>query len=350
MQKVVHASGILCEDLFVPSDLPDAHIHLRHKWSSSQLRQDRRRGAVVFVHGATYGGIAAYDTPLPGGSWLDFVADSGWDAYAVDIRGYGRSSHPAPARAGLLPQRPFARTVEAIVDLSTAIDFIQARTGADQVDLVGWSWGTTICGGYAAQHPDRIGRVVLYAPLWILRDLSRAALPQALLPLAWLPHLGPLYAAGLAAFRHVSFDDVRRRWFRGLDDHTAASICPRDMLLAWWEHTLTAEASGASVDEVRSGLRAPNGVVADLLEYWAAGLPTYDPTQIKAPVLAVLGEWDVETPLYMAQELFSRLTAAPYKRLEVLARGTHAMSLEVNRFDLYRRVQQFLESDLELTG
>jgi hypothetical protein len=48
----------------------------------------------------------------------------------------------------------------------------------------------------------------------------------------------------------------------------------------------------------------------------------------------------------MAQELFSRLTAAPYKRLEILGRGTHSISLEVNRFDLYQRVGLFLNTPL----
>ncbi len=90
----------------------------------------------------------------------------------------------------------------------------------------------------------------------------------------------------------------------------------------------------------------PTGVVADLLEYWAAGVPTYDPARITVPVMLILGEWDVDTPPEMAQELFSRLTAAPYKRLEVLGRGTHSMSLEANRFDLYQRVGLFLSTPI----
>jgi pimeloyl-ACP methyl ester carboxylesterase len=87
-------------------------------------------------------------------------------------------------------------------------------------------------------------------------------------------------------------------------------------------------------------------VLADLAEYWAAGIPTYEPESIRVPVLTILGEWDVDTPLRMARELFERLTAAPYKRLELLGEGTHSMCLEANRFELYRQVEHFLSTPL----
>ena len=48
--------------------------------------------------------------------------------------------------------------------------------------------------------------------------------------------------------------------------------------------------------------------------------------------------------LDMAQEVLSRLRSASYKRLEILARGTHSMALELNRVDLYRRARDFLET------
>ena len=84
--------------------------------------------------------------------------------------------------------------------------------------------------------------------------------------------------------------------------------------------------------------------MADLTDIWAAGGATYAPEKIGAPTLLLLGEWDVDTPAYMAQEIFSRLRSASYKRLEILARGTHSMALELNRVDLYRRSRDFLET------
>src|SRR5207237_183314 len=36
----------------------------------------------------------------------------------------------------------------------------------DKVDLIGWSMGGPRAGGYAAQHPDKISKMVLLAPAY----------------------------------------------------------------------------------------------------------------------------------------------------------------------------------------
>ncbi len=341
MKQMEAAPDLICEDIYLQSCPPNVRIHLRRKCLAPGAARDRG-SVIVFVHGATFSGVTAFDAALPGGSWLDFAARHGHDAYALNVRGYGLSSRPDAMSGCTWPEKPYARTEEAISDLSAAVDFILARTGADRVDLIGWSWGTAICGGFASRNNHKVRRLVMYGPLWTFRDLPGARLPLALVALMWLPTLGPLYSASLGAFRSVTLDDVRSRWFRGLDERTAGVLCPGEVLERWWEDTLGIDPIGAS--QSPPVVRAPNGVVADLIEYWAAGIPTYDPGAVRVPVLVILGEWDVDTPLYMAQELFGRLTAAPYKRLEVLGQGTHSMSMEVNRFDLYRRVQLFLET------
>ncbi|CAD6550653.1 hypothetical protein LMG27952_05043 [Paraburkholderia hiiakae] len=333
------AVEILCEDLYLPQSESGVRIHLRRKCPTSSARRSGR-GVIVFVHGATYSGVPAFDAALPGGSWLEFAAADGYDAYALDVRGYGLSSRPSAPAGYFGVHKLYARTDEAISDLTAAVDFILARTGTDHVDLVGWSWGTAICGAYASTNADKVRRLVLYAPLWILR--RKSDWPLALAPLAAFPALGPLYAASLPSVRSVELSDVRQRWFRGLDMQTSETLCPSVVVSSWWHATVSADPVGSVQTPPR--LIAPNGVVADLLEYWAVGIPTYDPGNIKVPVMVILGEWDVDTPPEMAQELFNHLSAAPYKRMEVLGRGTHSMSLEVNRFDLYRRVGLFLRS------
>ena len=62
-------------------------------------------------------------------------------------------------------------------------------------------------------------------------------------------------------------------------------------------------------------LRAPNGIVQDSADYWAAGKAYYDPAKITVPTLLVLAEWDRDTPPYMAQTLFPLLINSPGKRL-----------------------------------
>jgi pimeloyl-ACP methyl ester carboxylesterase len=90
-------------------------------------------------------------------------------------------------------------------------------------------------------------------------------------------------------------------------------------------------------------IRAPNGVLKDAVELLGKGIPIYDPAQIRVPTLLILAEWDQDTPLYMAQEVFGKLVNTPYKRHVILSGGTHAVALEKNRMSLISQVQAFLE-------
>ena len=61
------------------------------------------------------------------------------------------------------------------------------------------------------------------------------------------------------------------------------------------------------------------------------------------PTLLVLGEWDRDTPPYMAQTLFPLLINSPGKRHVMLAEGTHTIIMEKNRMKLFKAVQGFLD-------
>jgi pimeloyl-ACP methyl ester carboxylesterase len=90
-------------------------------------------------------------------------------------------------------------------------------------------------------------------------------------------------------------------------------------------------------------LRAPNGLLIDGLKYWEADSRYYDPAAVRAPVLMAVGEWDVDTPAYMAQAILARLTGSPRKRLVIIGEATHHLMLEWNRLQLFREVQSFLD-------
>ena len=69
------------------------------------------------------------------------------------------------------------------------------------------------------------------------------------------------------------------------------------------------------------------------------GIPVYDPAQIRVPTLLIRAEWDADTPLYMAEEVFNKLVNTPYKSLVVPSGGTHTAVLEKNRMRLISQVQ-----------
>jgi pimeloyl-ACP methyl ester carboxylesterase len=55
----------------------------------------------------------------------------------------------------------------AVQDVGAAVDFILQRRRVSKIDLMGWSWGTTIMGLYTTQNNYKVNRLVLYAASWI---------------------------------------------------------------------------------------------------------------------------------------------------------------------------------------
>src|SRR5438034_9204553 len=51
-------------------------------------------------------------------------------------------------------------------DIGEVVDHVRALRHVDKVSLVAWSLGGPRAGGYAAQHPEKISRLVLLAPAY----------------------------------------------------------------------------------------------------------------------------------------------------------------------------------------
>lgn len=313
-------SPLVSETHMIPALDSGIQLHVRNKHPTGQDRftQDK---IVLFVHGATYPSSTGFDVDLPGGSWMEYVARRGYDTYFVDIRGYGGSTRPTTMNQPPDANPPFADTTEAVRDVSAAVDFILKRRNVKSINLVGWSWGTAITGGYTAANNAKVNKLVLYAPLWTLKT--------------------PLPISGAGHYRSVQRDPARARWLRGIPKDRQEEISPTASFDKWWAGNLASDPEGAK--RTPPVVRAPNGVIKDLVEYWGKGKPTWDPSQVRVPTLLILAEWDQDTPQYMAQEVFSAMTNAPYRRLEILSEGTHAMALEKNRMHLIEQVQKFLE-------
>jgi pimeloyl-ACP methyl ester carboxylesterase len=309
---------IVAEDLMVPHE-GGVKIFVRNKRPDGVTSFGSER-IVVMLHGATYPGTA-FDLPLAGTSWMDYVAERGFDVYALDLPGYGRSTRPASMDQPATENAPFMRTPEAAKALGAVIDFVRARRGAASVNIVAWSWGCAISGTYAGDNPDKVHRLALYAPGWIRTTPSLVQVEGK-----------------LGAYRTVSRDAALQRWMTGVPEDKKADLIPTGWFEQWADATFATDPKGGG-----KTLRAPNGVVQDGQELWSAGKAGYDPAKITAPVLLTLGEWDRDTPPYMAQTLFPLLVNAKWKRLTMLSEGTHTIVMEKNRMLLFRTVQQFLE-------
>lgn len=316
------AASVVLEQLdFEAREASDLRIALRNKHPEDYY-EPRAERTVLFVHGATFPGTASFDLALDGTSWMDWLARKGYDVYALDIRGYGRSGRPAAMAGPAEAAPPAVTTATALEDVSKAVDYITSRRGVQRVTLVGWSWGATLAGLYAAEAGTRVERLVLLAPQW-LRDGPA-------------PDLGTL-----GAWRAVRLDGLRERWLRDVPEAERKDLVPAAWQDAWIAALKAADPAGAAMDP--PALKVPNGVVADSLATWAAGTPAWDPAKLSVPTLVVQGEWDTDSPPAMGLAVFARLTKAPQRRYVLLGEATHMVMLEKNREQLFRAVQGFLE-------
>ena len=315
---------LVTEEIMLKSPDPGIEIFVRNKRPGS-MTAFRPERTVLFVHGATYPAHAAFDLKLDGQSWMDYIASRGYDVYLLDIRGYGKSTRPKEMAEDAKNNPPIVRGETAVKDIGTVVDFILARRNIPRLNLLGWSWGSTLMATYTTQNASKVERLALYAPPWIRQT---ASLVQA----------GP---GPLAAYRTVQRNQALGRWMTGVPDHKKAALIPAGWFDAWADATFASDPDGAKMTP--PVLRAPNGVVQDGAEFFGAGKPYYDPAKIAVPTLLVLGEWDRDTPAYMAQTLFPLLVNAPGKRMVTLAEGTHTIIMERNRMDLFRAVQAFFD-------
>ena len=316
-EKISHLAS---EDLRIPSDTPGIELFLRNKRAKEGTASADH--VLLYVHGATYPSETAFDLRLDGMSWMDYIAAQGWDVWLVDLRGYSKSTRPPEMDKPAAENEPIVRTETAVKDVGAAVDFILKRRGVAKINLLGWSWGTTIMGWYTAQNNDKVAKLVLYAPAWVRNSAS-------------------LTDAGgkLGAYRSVSRDAAKGRWLSGVAEDKKADLIPAGWFEAWADATWTTDPNSKDAGL----LRAPNGVIQDVRDYWASGKTYYDAANIRVPTLLIKAEWDQDTPTYMAQALFARLTSTPMKRYVEIGEGTHTVIMEKNRMQLFREVQLFLE-------
>ena len=258
---------------------------------------------------------------------MDLFAQNGFDVYLVDVRSYGRSTRPPEMDQPPEANKPIATSEEAGADLGAAVDYILAQRGIPKLDLMGWSWGTSIAGAYTASHNDKINRLVLYAPAWISQ-----------------PPVEPSTST-IPAYRLVAKDSAKARWLKGVPEDKQATLIPPGVFDALVGRDARRPIRSAA-RWTRRRLRAGNGVRAEFANYWGAGKPFYDPGKITVPTLLIHAEWDADLPSDMAEAYFAKLTGAPYKRFVELGEGTHTVMLEKNRMQFFHEILGFLdESD-----
>lgn len=316
---------ILFEEHYIPSDTPGISLYVRNKRPRGIEKFGPER-TIVMVHGATYSSGSLYDVQLGGMSYMDYLAARGFDVFAVDVRGYGRSTRPLEMERDSNLSPPVVNTYTGVADLGYAVDFVLRHRRLNQVNIFAMSWGGTVAGAFSANNPAKVFKLALLAPQW----LSDKPIPIDT-------------GGALDAYRLVPVLETKTRWLSTAPENGRDSLIPTGWFEAWAEATLAEDPwSGEKTPNL---LRASNGPIQDIRDYWRAGRAFYDPTQISAPTLLVHGEWDIDVTIDLARSIFQKFTSAPYRRWVEIGEATHLVLMEKNRLQAFDAIASFFSED-----
>ena len=135
-------------------------------WEKRQDSESNKK-VVILAHGSATAGKESFDLQVPGYSdvsLMDALAKAGFDVFALDTRGFGRSTHPDTRMT----------TAQASSDLNAVVDYASRLRDVEKVDLLAWSWGTQYGGMFVMAHPEKVRKYISYAQMHLdSPDLAR---------------------------------------------------------------------------------------------------------------------------------------------------------------------------------
>ena len=303
----------LTRSLMVPGGESGIEIHLLSTQGPSSAPNCRL--PVLLLH--PYGAPCAQAYDMPGFRLMQEIAATHRTVFAMDARGFGQSSKP-------LGSHPVGRAEDAVNDVLAAIDYIRRTTGAQKVELFGWSWGAVVAPMVAIRRPEVIERMALFG-----------AMHAFVLPMMTQPFAAPddpnRFGPSNVAYLKTETGKVLGHWRMMLqgrtdlvDDRTVRSV--EDL----------AEQCSAGAPGASSGLTLrPMGPMQDLFEIWS-DRPVYDASQVKTRTLVVRADLDLFADVGLVHKL-------PNAREVVIKDATHWLPYEKNRSILVRTLLDFFE-------
>lgn len=285
-------SGIVGKDHYVTSN--GLKVYLWEKYHKDLAKTFTQTNKIVLlVHGATWTGRPDFDLQIRDYSLMDFLANNGYDVWAIDIHGYGRSE---------TTDKDWSDTESAAGDIGAAVDYIAKLRGVEKISIMGWSWGTQTTGLYTMKHPEKVNKLILYAMAWKGNpDRRSSPLPK---------------------------DQYR------INNETAARS---DFIAGEYEPDVV---ENYVKEALAADPRSPNGVHVDMI----SKPPMLKPEQIKVPTLIIHPEKDFLATEAETLEFFGKL-GTNYKSYVALPDGGHAILLEKNHKKFQGVVLGFLNQE-----
>lgn len=111
---------------------------------------------ILLVHGVTYSSHE-FDINYKDYSLVRTLAQKGYSVWCLDIAGYGQSE---ALKDGFMSNSEYASE-----DINAAVQKIIKLTGQEKIDLLGWSWGSVTTSKFVSNYPDKINKLILFAPI-----------------------------------------------------------------------------------------------------------------------------------------------------------------------------------------
>ncbi len=254
-------------------------------WNKCAIDPAAVRGIILFVHGSTMAAKPTFDFHMPGrpnSSAMEFFAGHGYDTWAVDMEGYGRSvkdrDNNAPIAFGA-------------ADCFAAADYIQRLRGERPLMVYGISSGALRAALFAQNHPEMVSRLALDAMVWTGRDSPTLAERTKRLP----------------EFRARNRRPIDRAFMHSIFNRDHPGSADEKVVDAFADQVLALDDS------------VPTGTYVDM----CANLPIVDPAKISAATIIMRGQWDGIASLDDLVDFF-KLLPNPDKQFAVMPGISHA--------------------------
>ena len=277
----------------------DVKLFLWEKYVGSP---DDKKATVLFVHGSSMASQPTFDLTVEGrpfSSAMNYFATRGYNAWCVDMEGYGRSGKDRDITCDI---------ANGADDLAAASAYIEKTRGCGPLLVYGISSGALRAAAFAERHPDRIARLALDAFVWTGEGSPTLENRRKKLPEFLTSNRRPIdYAFVQSIFSrdHVGCAD------RNVVDAFAAAICALDDSM-------------------------PNGTYIDM----CSRLPLVDPEKITVPTIIMRGEYDGIAGVEDLVKFFEKLPN-PDKQFSFMAGISHASFQQKNYMMAYHILESF---------
>ena len=258
--------------------------------------------AVLFVHGSSMSGQATFDMQMPGrpyASAMDYFVDKGFDAWCIDLEGYGRSDKNRDINFDIL---------NGVDDLVAATDYITQTRGTQKFMLYGNSAGAIRAALFTQRHPQRVARLALDAFVWTGDGSPTLAERKRKLP----------------DFLNLNRRPIDRAFLQSVFDRDHPGCAEQSVIDTFAGQVLALDNS------------VPTGSYIDM----CSKLPMVDPAKIPVATIIMRGQLDGIAGVDDLIEFFKQLPN-PDKQFAVMSGISHTSFQQINYMTVFHILHAF---------